>query len=52
MDVSDLLIVALSFGESPGRPRWNPKADLNNDGIIDISDILETALNFGWTTDP
>ena len=47
VDIEDIYMVALAFGETPNRPRWNPQADINNDEIIDIQDIYLTAKNFG-----
>lgn len=28
---------------------WNPDADLNNDGLIDIVDLVIIGINFGKT---
>jgi hypothetical protein len=38
---------ARAFGADSNDTRWNPKADLNNDGIIDIFDALVLCSNFG-----
>jgi hypothetical protein len=32
-----------------GDPRYNPNADINDDGTIDILDITTAAVNFGKT---
>ncbi len=42
-----LLVVA--FGAGPGDSNWNQAADLNNDDIVDIFDIVLLANNFGKT---
>jgi len=47
VDIRDLSIAALAFGETPERPRWNPQADINGDNYIDIRDIVLIAKNFG-----
>jgi len=47
VDISDIYAVALGFGETPSRPRWNPDLDINNDEIIDIEDIYTVAINYG-----
>jgi len=40
-------IVAKAFGATPSDPRWNPAADLNGDGKIDMKDIAIVTANFG-----
>jgi len=47
VDIEDIYTVALSFGETSGRPRWNPELDINQDNMIDIEDIYIIALNYG-----
>jgi len=49
VNIADLSVAALAFGSFPGHPRWNPIADLNKDGWVDISDIVEIAVDFGKT---
>lgn len=49
--IDDLFLVASSFGEEPGRPRWNALFDLNNDSYVGVDDIWTTAYNFGWEVD-
>jgi len=51
VDIADIYSIALGFGESPSRPRWDPELDVNHDDIIDIEDIYIAALNYGWTQD-
>lgn len=38
--VNDLTLVARALLSSPGRPRWNPAADLNHNGVVDLIDVL------------
>jgi len=33
-------LVARALFSTPGRPRWNPAADLNHNGIVDPIDLL------------
>jgi len=47
VDIKDVCIVILSFGETPNGPRWNPQADINGDNYIDIKDIALICMNFG-----
>ncbi|MFD0616064.1 discoidin domain-containing protein [Paenibacillus sp. GCM10027629] len=37
--VGDLAIVAAVYGKQEGQPGWNPKADVNHDGKVDIEDL-------------
>ena len=41
----DVLEIAAAFGMEEGDPDWNPNADLNQDAIIDILDILLAMVN-------
>jgi hypothetical protein len=52
VDIADIYAVALGFGETPDRSRWDPNLDINNDGIIDIEDIYIVAINFGKICSP
>ena len=49
VDLYDLTAVALAFSSSPGDPNWNPETDLNEDGTIDIFDIVTIVVNYGRT---
>jgi hypothetical protein len=33
-------LVARALFTTPGRPRWNPDADLNHDGVVDLFDLF------------
>lgn len=48
VDMEDFLTVALAFGETSDRPRWNPIADVNGDQKIDLAAVLAVSLDFGW----
>ncbi len=47
VDITDLVLVARSFGAAQGSLNWNPAADLNNDGVINISDLTIVGASFG-----
>jgi len=47
VDLQDLTLQKSAFGSRPGNPRWNPKADVNRDNIINIVDVALIAINFG-----
>jgi len=46
VDISDVLAVCMAFGSSPGHPRWNPRADVTQDGQVRIDDVLLVASNY------
>jgi hypothetical protein len=50
VDISDLVLVARSFGSKAGAANWNATADLNGDGVVDISDLVLVGSNFGRAT--
>jgi hypothetical protein len=39
VNCADLAIVRASFGKSVGQPGFDPRADLNADGIVNIIDL-------------
>jgi len=47
VDILDIATIAKVYGTSPGHPKWNPNADLDNSNIIDILDIAKAARNYG-----
>jgi hypothetical protein len=49
VNIFDLSLVAVSYGARLGDPRYNPNADLNGDGIINITDLTIVGSNFGKT---
>lgn len=47
VDASDLAPVAGALNTREGDLNFNPDADLNQDGIIDIFDLVLVGRNFG-----
>ena len=47
IDIIDVSMMASAFDSTPGTPKWNPNADLNNNGIVDIVDLSIAAFDFG-----
>jgi len=47
VDILDISQIARAYGTTPGHPRWNPNADLDNSNLIDILDIAKAAKNYG-----
>ncbi len=52
VNISDLSIVGIHFGETPSSPNWYPPADINSDGKVDITDLVIIGLHFGETYGP
>ena len=46
IDTLDLTAIASAFGTSKGDEGYNPSADLNQDGVVDIFDLVEVGRNF------
>jgi hypothetical protein len=58
VDIRDAILFSNAFGSHRAdydyqgelaSPNWNPEADLNGDGIINILDLILLAANFGRT---
>jgi len=49
VDVADLTIVSIAFGNFEGEPDYNPIADLNHDGVVDMRDLAKVARHLGET---
>jgi len=49
IDTVDINLVAAAYGSMAGSPNWNPDADLNGDGKVDIKDLVTCNKNFGLT---
>jgi hypothetical protein len=44
--MKDVVTVILAFNSFPNAPRWNSLADLDNNGRIDMRDIVRVLLDF------
>ncbi len=49
VNVMDLTIVSLAFGNFEGEPDYNPEADINEDGFVDMKDLSTVARHLGET---
>jgi parallel beta-helix repeat protein len=49
VDIGDLRIIAKAFLTNRGDNDWNPHADVNGSGDINIIDISKAAIEFGQT---
>ena len=53
INILDAAMVALVFAVTNGQPNFDPEADINGDGVIDIFDLVMIGTNFGCSlTDP
>lgn len=50
VNTTDLSLAAASFNKRNGESGFNPNADFNGDGLVDIYDLVVVGLNFGRTT--
>ncbi len=46
VSIFDFVEIAGAYGTTPSDSLWNPQADLNNDNVIDIYDIILAAANY------
>jgi hypothetical protein len=51
VDIDDVIPIALAYASILGDPRYHPNIDLNDDGLIDIDDVIIPAIHYG-TIDP
>jgi PKD repeat protein len=47
VDMADVNIALDAFGSTPGKPRWNPIADIDKNDRVDMADVLTVLDNFG-----
>ena len=45
-DMKDVAYLTLKFNTFPGKAGWDPNADVNGDGIVNMRDIVIAVLNF------
>jgi hypothetical protein len=45
VDILDIAAVAGVFGAKTGDPTYNPAADINSNGLIDIFDLVSVVIN-------
>jgi hypothetical protein len=49
VDVVDILTIVYAYGTRTGQPQFDPQADLDNSGAVDITDLLALINHFGQT---
>jgi hypothetical protein len=47
VSLADLVILAQAYGSKPGDSSWNPKADIDGNGIVGLSDLVALAQHYG-----
>jgi hypothetical protein len=47
VDLRDIAYLVQLYNTTPNSPKWDPKADLNEDLRVDMKDIAITVLNYG-----
>ena len=52
IDLLDIVLAATAYASRPGDPHWNPYADIDQDGVITILDIVSITRIYGLTYDP
>jgi len=47
VNMVDVAYLVIRFDTKPGSPKWDPTADLNGDGIVNMKDVNVVMSNFG-----
>jgi len=47
VDIQDIVLATTSYRSVTGGPNWNPNADLNGDGRVDIFDLTTIIRYYG-----
>ncbi|MEM7536248.1 MAG: SdrD B-like domain-containing protein, partial [Chloroflexota bacterium] len=46
IDIIDGVLIGLAWNSTPGDPHWNPNADINDDGVVNVQDRVAVAFNW------
>jgi len=46
VNIFDLALIGSHYGLNSGDPEWDPRADINNDGTVDLLDLTLAASNY------
>jgi len=47
VNILDMNVLAIAFGSYPRHLKWNPRADVNDDDLVDIFDLMRVAQDYG-----
>ncbi|MGB8779238.1 MAG: hypothetical protein WCD81_01145 [Candidatus Bathyarchaeia archaeon] len=50
VDMADVIVFEDAFGSYPTHPRWNPAADVNENGIVYLNDLATLLMHWGQTS--
>jgi serine protease AprX len=45
--LTDLHLLAAAYGSKPGDPNWNPNADIDNSGTVNLPDLFTLSQHYG-----
>jgi outer membrane protein assembly factor BamB len=46
VSLADLVILANAYGSKPGDAKWNPNADIDGNGAVSLTDLVNLAINY------
>jgi hypothetical protein len=49
VDIKDAITFSIAFGSKPSDQDWNPDADMDGNGEVDMFDMIRICINFGKT---
>jgi WD40 repeat protein/metal-dependent hydrolase (beta-lactamase superfamily II) len=49
VNMLDLYLIAIHYGEMPDNPNWDPDTDVDENGIVNMLDLYIAALHYGQT---
>jgi hypothetical protein len=45
--LADLTVLAYAYKSTPSSVNWNPNADIDNNGIVNLADLVTLATHYG-----
>jgi len=50
VDMKDIALIVAAYNTWPGKARWNPNCDLDQNGLVNLRDIIIDVMNYGHHT--
>jgi hypothetical protein len=47
INMLDMYLVAIHYGETPSDPHWDPRADVDKNNVVNMFDLYMVALDYG-----